>query len=266
MKKCPFCKNEIEIIEEQCPNCKMVLIEKIPTKKTSFNNSYTPPKDQTTKENTYTYTPSKKSSTSKIRFGIPNTAKGWIISIVGSILLTVVLSYHGASNPLPDPIPTTNIGNINPLSPPVLNTTSITKTPPRFLPNSTILFSNQLSFNGLGVLNISNGSGSDAIVKLITNDGRKVYSVYIRNNNSSSIKNINDGVYRLLFSFGSDWDSSQKKFLINPSAQAFDDNFDFKTTHSRNGSEYDNISITLNSVASGNATAQPIDMSVFDNY
>ncbi len=260
MKKCPFCKKEIESSTTICPICKMGLVEKTPSAQTSSNRTYTPPPPKSSKENTYTYSTPNKSSNLNKEFKLPNIGNGWIISIVGSILLTVVLNYHGAPNPLPAPIlDTTTAENVS-------NTAITPKIPYHFLTNGTVLFSSPYSFNGQGVLNISNGSGSDAVVKLITNDGKKVYSVYIRANNSYSIKNINDGVYRLLFSFGVDWNSNQKKFLINTSAEAFDDTFDFKTTDDQYGSQYKGYDITLNPVVGGKATTNPIDLNVFDKY
>ena len=258
MKKCPFCKNEIESNATECPVCKMVLVEKIPSVKTYSSNTYTPPKENTKKQNTYTYTTPNKSSSPKKEFKFPKIGNGWIISIVGSLLLTGVLNYRGAPNPLPAPIsnPTENT-NTSIVSP---------KTPYRYLSNGTVLFSDPFSFNGLGILSISNGSGSDAVVKLISNSGKKVYSVYIRTNNSYSIKNIEDGIYRVLFSFGADWDSDQKKFLVNPNAEAFDDVFNFQTIDDQDGSQYKEYDITLNAVVGGKATTNPIDPSVFDKY
>lgn len=259
MKKCPFCKNEIKLNATECPICKMVLVEKIPFAKTSSSHTYTtpPPKESTQKYHTSYYAPPPKSSAPKKQFEMPK-GSGWIISIVGSIALTAILNYHGAPNPLPAPIPA-NTEDTNTVPAPV---SIIPKTPYRYLSNGTVLFSNQSYLNGEGIFTIKNGSGSDAFVKLITNSGKKVYSVYIRANNNYSIKNINDGVYRMLFSFGSDWDSSQKKFLVNPSAQAFDDTFDFKTTDS----QYVENTITLNPVIGGNATTNPINPNDFDKY
>lgn len=294
MKNCPFCKKEIEANAEQCKFCKMVLIEKIPTKKTFSGNSYTPPKEEATKQKTYTYTPPKKSSTSKIRFGIPNSSQGWIISIALSILLSLVLNHnYSAPNPLPSPaVDTTASENSNPLPPPVLTTNTVA-TPNPFtailqdkaptpnpiskaeyysLPNGTVLFSDP-SLNGPGILKILNGSGSDAIVKLIPSSGsnvKSVFTVYVRAGNNYSIKKINDGTYRLAFKFGSNWDSNQNKFLVNPSAEAFNDTFDFSTYTTDDGdytdTHYSTYEITLNPVAGGTATTNPIDPSVFDKY
>ncbi len=259
MKKCPFCKNEIEANSTECPICKMILIEKIPTMQAKSNYSYTPPKDNTKKENTsHSYTAPKSSYNTKDKFKLPKV-NGWVISIVGSVLLSFILNHSSAPNPLPPPLPTTaeNVST-SPVTSPRL--------PYRYLSNGTVLFSDPYSLNGLGVLTISNGSGSDAVVKLISASGRKVYSVYIRTNNSYSIKNIDDGIYRVLFSFGADWDSVQEKFIVNPSAEAFDDTFDFQTTYTEQGSKYKEYSITLNPVAGGKATTNPIDQSTFYKY
>ena len=262
MKKCPFCKKEITLNATECPICKMVLVEKIPSNKTYSSHTDTPPKESKQKAHTSYYTQPPKYSTPKKQFQMPQ-GSGWIISIVGSIALTAILNYHGAPNPLPAPVPTITAEDTNILPSPV---SVAPKTPYRYLASGTVLFKSLSSFDGSGILTISNGSGSDAVIKLITNGGKKVYSVYIRANNSYSIKNIDDGIYRLLFSFGSDWDSGQKKFIVNPSAQAFDDTFNFQTTRDQSGIEYDDISITLNPVAGGNAIANPIDPSTFDKY
>jgi hypothetical protein len=260
MKKCPFCKKEIESSATECPICKMVLVEKIPSVKaySNYSNTTPPPKEPKQKAHTSYYTPPPKSSTPGKQFQMPK-GSGWVISIIGSIALTAILNYHGAPNPLPAPIATTfEDNNILPSTP----VSVAPKTPYRYLPNGTVLFKSPSSFGGPGILSISNGSGSDAVIKLITSGGKKVYSVYIRANNSYSIKNIDDGVYRLLFVFGSDWDSGQKKFLVNPSAEAFDDTFDFETVDN----QYVEYSITLNPVTGGKATTNPVDLNIFDKY
>src|SRR3989339_351199 len=253
MKKCPFCKNEINVDVAQCPICKMILIEKIPHINPTSERVYTSSSPKEPKKQTHTsyYTPPQKSS-SKERFKIPN-GSGWIISIVGSIALTLILNgNYGSSNPLPAPLSDPTIVDTN------LSLTPIPHTSYYSLPNGTVLFSSSL--NGEGILSISNGTKSDAVVKLITTGGSKVYSVYVRANSSYSIENINDGIYRLLFSFGSNWDPNQNKFLVNPRAEAFDDTFDFETSDTKSTG----FTITLNPVIDGKATTSPLDSNVFD--
>lgn len=268
MKKCPFCKNEIELNSTDCPICKMVLIEKIPSKKTTPNYSYTTqPKEKKTEHKTYNYKPRKKFSIPKFRIGIPNSPIGWAVSIIGTLALTAIFSYHGAPNPLPAPVPNpTEVINTNSS----VNTTLPPKIPYNYLPNGTVLSRGFYPLKGEGIINISNGSGSDAVVKLITSNGQKAYSVYVRSNNSYSIKKINDGNYRVLFSFGSNWDETQKKFLVNPSAEAFDKNFDFSTYDTNDGdyvtTHYSTYDITLNPVLNGTAITNPIDPNEFNKY
>ncbi len=282
MKKCPFCKNEIKITAEQCPICKRTLIEKVSYSKTSSERTYTPPPPKSSAEKARTYYESPKSSySSNNKFKMPKI-NGWVISIVGSILLSMVLSgVHGSSNPLPTPVPETTNTDLQPID--------INKVPQKItadfkpmkliplphapyysLPNGTVLFSDESYLNGSGILTISNGSGSDALVKLITNSGNKVYHVYVRSNNSYSIQNISDGTYRLAFEFGSNWDTEQEKFLVDPNAESFDDTFIFTTTVSENGNytdrEYTRFKITLNPVINGKATTSPLDPSEFDKY
>ncbi|MES2953026.1 MAG: hypothetical protein V4674_00500 [Patescibacteria group bacterium] len=193
------------------------------------------------------------------RFGIPTSARGWIISIVGSLVLTAVLNAgsfsHSSPNPLPPPVTTPAVTADAPVG-------GLLKGKARTLANGTVLFSSPSSFGGAGTLTISNGSGSNAVVKLITSGGRKVYSVYIRSGSNFTIEDINDGVYRLLFMFGSDWDADQQKFLVDARAEAFDDTFDFQTTDTK----YRTFEVTLNPVAGGDATTSTLDPSEFEKY
>ena len=288
MKKCPFCKNEIESNVTDCPICKMILVEKVDTARPKTNQTYTPPPPKQPKEQTHTYNTNYTTpSPSKKRFQFPkiNIGKSLLYFIIGSVVLTAILNYHSSSNPLPNPssspdsngtqnsstgssllpiqpdptiaqIPVPEIKNI----PPIQTTPDV---PYYSLPNGTVLYASP-SLNGLGILTITNGTSLDATVKLITSGvgGQKVYWVYIRANNSYSIKNINDGIYRVLFSSGSNWDVGQRKFLVNPSAEFFDDNFDFETSDTQST----RYTLTLNPVVGGTATTSTIDPSEFDKY
>jgi hypothetical protein len=272
MKKCPFCKNEIETSAEQCPICHRILIEKMPIARSAFGNSsnQTNSNNKKAEEKTsYTYYKSKNESYGPTNnFQLPK-GSGWIISIVGSILLTVILSnIHNPSTPLPAPVPTSDTvasqRNINiPTIPDVSTKPTIPVSPVtyNFLPNGTVLYKSS-SLNGSGILTITNGTDSDATIKLITSGGWKVYWVYIRANNSYSIKNINDGIYRVLFVSGSNWDTANNKFLTNPRGEAFDDNFNFETSTD----QYTRYTLTLNPVVGGTATTSSIDPSEFDKY
>ena len=262
MKNCPFCKKEIPNNSEKCIYCGRTLIEKISSVHSTSNQNH----DNPPKEKTHTYkaykTTSNPSSSPKKNFELPK-GSGWIISIVGSILLSVILSNIGASSnplPAPNPSPTTAL-DTNPETVPA----PIPDISYYSLPNGTVLY-NSLPQNALGTLTISNGSSSDAVVKLITTSGQKVYSVYVQKNNSFTIKNITDGNYRLLFVFGYNWDKVEQKFLLDPSAQSFNDTFNFKTTNTESDTEYSTYEITLNPVVGGTAETNPIDIGEFNNY
>ncbi len=250
MKKCPFCKNEITVSLTQCPVCKMTLMEKVSSIRSDSKYTYSSPPPKSSQQETYSYNPPIK------EFKISKSQRGWLISIIGSILLTAIINHdYTPSNPLPPPLPTSE------------QTQTTTKNEfASVLLNGKVLFSDPSYLNGSGTLTISNGSGSDAVVKLITNSGRKVYSVYVSTNNKYSIENIDDDIYRVLFSFGDNWDSDQKKFTLNPRAQAFDDTFDFKTTYDGEYIKSTIANITLNPVINGNARTNPIGPEEFDKY
>jgi hypothetical protein len=258
MKYCPFCKNEIDADITQCPHCKRTLVEKFSSAKPVSEPPKTQPspKETTTKTSYTHYTAAQKTSAPKKQFKLPKV-NGWVITIVGSIALTAILnsgnifSNLASTDPLPPPASTADTtANSIPVSSPSYNS----------LPNGKVLFSSP-SLNGQGVLAISNGSGSDAVVTLITNGGVTVAAIYVDANASSSIKNISDGVYRVLFEFGSNWDPTQNTFSVNPSVEAFNDTFIFPSD-----AQGDGWSITLNPVAGGTATTNSLDPSEFSKY
>ena len=222
-------KISIEKSEEQCPVCKMVLVEKgLSHHKHSSEQTHTSSSKAKSEEKSYKYyTPPPKYSSPKKEFQMPKNS-GWIISIVGSIALSVLFSgYHSSSNPLPapvsysDPLPAT-AQDLKPMP-----TIPVPHAPYYSLPNGTVIFSSPSSLNGNGILTISNGSGSDAVVKLITNGGKKIYTVYIRAN---------------------------------------DDTFNFETIDEGDSIQYSRFTITLNPVIDGKATTSTLDPSAFDKY
>jgi hypothetical protein len=254
MKTCPFCKNEIDSNAAQCPICKMTLIEKTQVARPAPKQTYTPPKPKSSSEQTYTYrTVPKKNFTSA------NQSKalkaGSSLATLAILGLIIFLTHH--SNPLPPPAPIST--NTQPVT-----TLPVPHAPYYSLPNGTVLFSD--TSDGLGTLSISNGSGSDAVVKLITNGGSKVYEVYIQVGDNYTIRHISDGVYRLAFEFGSNWDTTQKTFLVDRSAESFDDTFNFETSDLTSSIQYTTFNVTLNPVADGNATTSTLDPSEFDKY
>lgn len=117
---------------------------------------------------------------------------------------------------------------------------------------------------GLGQLFISNGTGDDAIAKLIDNSTGKSYrEVYVRAHSSIKVSGIAPGDYELLFSTGQNYAPSLNKFLSNASYSKFDDHFLYHETRESGGTRYRSYEVSLNKVAYGTATTSTIDESSF---
>jgi len=133
------------------------------------------------------------------------------------------------------------------------------------LPNGTIIKENNYYLQGEGELQIKNGTNLDAVAKLIhggASGGTSILTVYIKANNTYTMRNISDGTYWLAFAQGSDWDSTLKKFKYNTQYSVFDDAFDFITTHDK----YRTWEVTLNPVVGGTAETSDVAGSQFDQY
>ena len=146
MKKCPFCKSEIEASSAQCPICKRTLIEQVPSAPKRTYTPPPPPKESAEKAHTY-YTPPKKAPPIRTPFKMPK-GSGWIISVLGTIILSVAFSGggHSSSNPLPPPVPAPTV-DLQPIE-----KIPVPHAPYKSLPNGTVLYSSPSSLNGDGVL------------------------------------------------------------------------------------------------------------------
>lgn len=258
-KHCPFCKTEIGIDYSECPSCKRILAEKIPS---NVNNEFT------------TNTPGfnlqdKKSFVSKFitlikRIKLPKFIFGQVFWILLGVILFIRLvslrgdsSYSGGTRaPLPAPIE--QVSNND-----VIEQTPIT--PVVSLSNGKVLKKSSVYFQGYGELQIKNGTGLDAIAKLIRG-GTSVFTVYIKANSNYTISNISDGVYWLAFAQGVDWDSVTQKFKRNTLYSAFDDTFDFTTTEDSQHYHYTTFEVTLNPVVGGTAQTSSVDPTQFNAY
>ena len=256
MKKCPFCKKEIRVSAAICPFCNRTLIESVPLGR--------PYSGQESKDRTQTsyYAASAKVSLSRRLLKLLKKSKV-VVLLTLIILISIIWSIKSASS---EPLITPSAVSDNKL----IQEVPAEHVPYHSLPNGAVLLSNDEWLQGSGVLTISNGTNSDAIVKLATINKEKVYHVYVRANESYSIKNISDGTYKLAFEFGSNWNSTQGKFLVNQSASSFDDSFDFETSVTDNGNytdtHYSTYEITLNPVVDGTATTSSLDQDQFDSY
>jgi len=133
--------------------------------------------------------------------------------------------------------------------------------PGNSLPSGTVLKKRSAYLQGDGELQISNGTSYDAVAKLIR-DGASILTVYIKANNTYTMKDISDGTYWLAFVQGTDWNADTQKFNRNAHASAFDETFEFETT----ATQYSGWEVTLNAVAGGTAQSSDVDLSQFDQY
>lgn len=128
--------------------------------------------------------------------------------------------------------------------------------PPRRL--ATGAFIKSLGRTGLGELTIENGQAHDAVAVLTNMALTPQVSVYVRADDSYTIIGIADGVYRLFFSQGSDWDSQANRFTRDPTYFRFEEPFKFTTTGILGSRQYTTWRVTLYSVPGGTADTTQI--------
>jgi len=251
-KLCPFCKEEISLGYEKCPNCGRLLVEKI-----SSNEKYTtdiPKFNKQTKENIVSkfIALSRKINWPKLLFN------KYVAILFGIIFMIWIFSgdnssYDSSSTKAPLPLPSTQISyDAIDLAP---------TTPAISLTNGTILKKNNSYLRGYGELQIKNGTNLDAVAKLIRG-GASVLTVYIKTNSTYTMLDISDGIYWLAFAQGLDWDSTTQKFKRNTQYSVFENTFDFTTTYD----EYQTFEVTLNPVIGGTAETLAVDPQQFDAY
>ncbi|MDQ2986426.1 MAG: hypothetical protein M3R13_06860 [Armatimonadota bacterium] len=123
--------------------------------------------------------------------------------------------------------------------------------------------------SGLGVLYISSSDDRDAAVKLVPLGVGSNRYVYIRKGMEGRISDIAEGVYKVLVRSGISWDAAKLKFRRSESLSKFVDTFDFTETTSVEGdrivTNYSTWSITLYTVADGNAKEVAISEEEFEN-
>lgn len=150
-------------------------------------------------------------------------------------------------------------------------TKSEQKTESFSLPHGTILLKNADRLKGLGELKVENGTRYDAVLKLVNLDiNQSIYTVYIRSKSEYVINKINNGVYKILFCLGNDWDAKNLSFRKNLSFSEFERNFQFTTNEKIEGEYiktiYTSLEISLHPVLGGTARTDSISEFEFDIY
>jgi hypothetical protein len=114
-------------------------------------------------------------------------------------------------------------------------------------------------------LEIRNGSGGDAIVKVKdAATGRSVVSFFVANAATASVDHIPDGNYRIQFAFGKYVDQACKNFVGTQAASQFPSVESLVTRVTETETLTGHLIYTLYTVASGNVSAQSLDPAVFD--
>jgi hypothetical protein len=114
------------------------------------------------------------------------------------------------------------------------------------------------SRNGKGELTIDNGGEHDAVITMAMN-GSPMYSVYVRKGATYPVRGIQDGIYEIFFTTGTDWDSQNRDFTRDRALQRFDQTFNFTTTRTETELRWTTGKITLNPVVGGNASTSSVD-------
>ena len=124
-------------------------------------------------------------------------------------------------------------------------------------------------YSGNATLTIDNGGSSDAIVCLYSiANGRTVRNEYVRKNSSFTMSNIAQGSYKIRVFYGNDWNPNLTNSCGTKGNFETDVNFsEFDGSEYFEDSErgYTTATITLYTVAGGNASSSSIDQSTFFN-
>ncbi len=133
----------------------------------------------------------------------------------------------------------------------------------RSLPSDTTLVSQAIGSS----LKVSNGTSRDAYVKLIEPRSRTlVGSLYVKAKSASTLNQIPDGTYHVLFVLGEGWNPKAQSFKKNKRFAKFDKPLNFTTVQLGNGIQYKGFQITLHPVVGGKVPAREVNEREFNRY
>lgn len=122
-------------------------------------------------------------------------------------------------------------------------------------------------YSGNATLTIKNGGNSDAIICLYSiSDDRTIRNEYVQKNSSFTMSNIAQGEYKIRVFYGNDWNPELENSCGTKGNFETDVNFsEFDGTEYFEDSDrgFTNATITLYTVAGGNASSSAIDQSQF---
>ncbi|MBX7064481.1 MAG: hypothetical protein K1X37_07165 [Saprospiraceae bacterium] len=212
----------------------------------------------------------------------------WLIGIAVVIGVIVAISnsnkssssYNNSSASESYTSPSTNYSNDNSYSSPTTTTTPVEE---YAQPVESEYKGNQLKdgaspldgcfgkgiYSGNASLTIDNGGSSDAIVCLYSvANGRTIRNEYVRKNSSFTMSNISQGSYKIRVFYGNDWNPTLTNSCGTKGNFESDVHFsEFDGTEYFEDSDrgYTTATITLYTVAGGNASSSSIDQSTFFN-
>lgn len=123
---------------------------------------------------------------------------------------------------------------------------------------------NQSVQSGRGTLRVINGTGKDAVAKLIDGaSGKTHHTIYVRAYDEVTMRGIPPCNCILKVATGTNWDRSTHRFLSNRAFFQFDERFNFRETSTASGIEWMTYRVTLHPVADGTASTTPISANSF---
>jgi len=206
-KPCPFCKKEVDSTVAVCPHCTRILRETISTNKSNYYSQTNQNNANSNEKRNYK---NKFASFFKLQFSkFKNLFSRNKVYVVGynkkdrfkkfilifvAILFFIGLYTKNTRTPAPS-APISVLPNNQNNQAELTNIPEIPKKDPKdyvSLSNGTMLSKNSYYFNGLGKLEIKNGTSLDAIAKLVnTNINKSVFTVYIKANTTYTISKVN---------------------------------------------------------------------------
>ncbi len=126
------------------------------------------------------------------------------------------------------------------------------------LSNGTNIISPQ-NTQGRSTLKVVNGTGYDAVIKLVDNNSGKTQRfVYVPKNQTVVLQQIGTCKCTLKFDLGRNWNPNAQRFSQPYSFSQFKKVLSFTERRTASGVEWMNYTITLHRIPGGNASTIPI--------
>jgi hypothetical protein len=207
--------------------------------------------------------------------------KVWKWGLIGSLLLWIIISIVDSNKTSSNYYPTSTESYTSPTTSNENSDNTSNNASEEIAPITSQYIGNQLKdgaspltgcfgkgiYSGNATLTIKNGGNSDAIICLYSIDNdRTIRNEYVQKNSSFTMSNIAQGEYKIRVFYGNDWNPELENSCGTKGNFESDINFsEFDGTEYFEDSDrgYTNATITLYTVAGGNASSSSIDQSKF---